>query len=372
MDPREQFCHNPACPARGKLGQGNIRVFSYKEQRYQCTVCNQTFVASKGTPFYRLQAADGQVALVLTLLAHGCPLQAIVAAFGYDERTIASWQARAGEHCQEVHEHLVEQGQVDVQHVQADELWVKMLGRKLWMAMAIAVPSRLWLGGVISAQRDMALIMRLVQKVRACARSLNILVCVDGLSSYVTAFLRVFRNPLRTGQPGRPHLLVAEGLLIGQVIKQYAQRRVVSVERRIKRGTTAAIAALLAATHTGTQINTAYVERLNATFRSCLATLVRRGRAIAHKDGVLTTGMYLVGCAYNFCWYHDSLRVAAPEGASHKWQERTPAMAAGLTDHRWTMLELLSYKVPLLPWVAPKRRGRPPKQPQQPVMAVAA
>jgi len=372
MDPRGQFCHNPTCPARGKLGLGNIRVFSYKEQRYQCMVCQRTFVEGKGTPFYRLQTADEAVVLVVTLLSHGCPLQAIVAAFGYDERTVASWQARAGEHCQAVHEHIVEQGQVDVQHVQADELWIKMVGRKLWMAMAIAVPSRLWLGGVISAQRDMALIMRLVQKVRACVRSLDILVCVDGLPSYVTAFLRVFRNPLRTGRRGRPRLLVAEGLLIGQVIKQYVQRRVVSVERRIKRGTAEAIAAVLAATHSGTQINTAYVERLNATFRSCLATLVRRGRAIAHKDAVLTAGMYLVGCAYNFCWYHDSLRVAAPEGASHKWQERSPAMAAGLTDHCWTMLELLSYKVPLPPWVAPKRRGRPPKQPQQLVMAVAA
>jgi hypothetical protein len=60
-----------------------------------------------------------------------------------------------------------------------------------------------------------------------------------------------------------------------------------------------------------------------------------------------------VGCAYNFCWYHDSLRLAAPENAPRKWQERTPAMAAGLTDHRWTLRELLLLKVPLSPWVAP-------------------
>ena len=100
--------------------------------------------------------------------------------------------------------------------------------------------------------------------------------------------------------------------------------------------------------------------------------LVRRGRAIAHKETVLTAGMYLVGCTYNFCWYHDSLRIAAPLGAGRKWELRTPAMASGLTDHRWTMMELLSYKVPLPAWVAPKRRGRPPKQVQQPVMAAAA
>jgi hypothetical protein len=51
--------------------------------------------------------------------------------------------------------------------------------------------------------------------------------------------------------------------------------------------------------------------------------------------------MYLVGCAYNFCWEHDSLRVAAGPGSRLKWSERTPAMAAGLTDHMWTMRELL-------------------------------
>src|ERR671915_2219727 len=79
-----------------------------------------------------------------------------------------------------------------------------------------------------------------------------------------------------------------------------------------------------------------------------------------------------VGCAYNFCWYHDSLRLAAPENAPRKWQERTPAMAAGLTDHRWTLRELLLLKVPRPPWVASKRRGRPPKLKPQPAMAMAA
>jgi hypothetical protein len=129
---------------------------------------------------------------------------------------------------------------------------------------------------------------------------------------------------------------------------------------------------VLTATHSGTVINTAYIERLNATFRSALAARVRRGRAIAHTEAVLTAGMWLVGCAYNFCWLHASLRVAAPRGASWKWQERTPAMAARLTDRRWTMLELLRYQVPLPPWVAPKLRGRPPKRAQQPAMALAA
>ena len=85
-------------------------------------------------------------------------------------------------------------------HVQADELYVKAVGRRLWMAMAMAVPSRLWLGGVVSPRRDLALITAVVRMVRRAAKGLAFLVCVDGLASYVTAFARVFRDPVRTGR----------------------------------------------------------------------------------------------------------------------------------------------------------------------------
>ena len=372
MDPQRQFCHHPACPARGQVAQGNIGVHSQVEERYVCHTCGRTFAATRGTPFYRLHTAAETVTVVLTLLSHGCPVQAIVAAFGLDERTVAHWLAQAGTHCQQVHQHLVQQGQVDLQHVQADELWVKLVGQRVWMALALAVPSRLWLGGAISPQRDLVLITGLVQQVRACARRLDVLVCVDGLASYVTAFLRVFRTPVYTGRRGRPRLVLAAGFLLGQVVKHYAQRRVISVHQRVRQGTAGAIAAVLAATGTGHGIHTAYIERLNATFRSALAPLVRRGRALAHKVGTLTAGMYLVGCAYNFCWAHGSLRVPALAGSGRKWLERTPAMAAGLTDHPWTMHELLHYQVPLPASVPPQRRGRPPKPASPPRWAVAS
>jgi transposase-like protein len=371
MDPRQQFCHNVDCPSRGQVGQGNIGVHSQAEQRYVCHTCGRTFAATTGTAFYRLRTAADLVTVVLTLLSHGCPPQAIVAAFGLDERTVAGWLARAGSHCQQVHEHLVQRGEVELQHVQADELWVKLVGQRVWMALALAVPARLWLGGAISPQRDRVLITGLVQQVRACARRLDLLVCVDGLASYVTAFRRVFRTPVYTGRRGRPRLVLAAGFLLGQVVKRYGKRRVVSVTQRVVQGTADAITTVLAATGTGHGIHTAYIERLNATFRSALAPLVRRGRAIAHKVETLTAGMYLVGCAYNFCWPHASLRLLAPAATGRKWQERTPAMAAGLTDHCWSLRELLSYQVPLPAWVPPKRRGRPPKH-RPAAVAVAA
>ncbi len=369
MDPQTQFCHNPLCSARGIAGQHHIRIHSPKEQRYQCKRCRHTFTATTGTPFYRLRATLDLVTLVLTLLTHGCPRQAIVAAFGLDERTVATWQARAGTHAQAVHEHLVEAAQVDLGHVQADEMWVKQVGGRVWMALALAVPSRLWLGGVISARRDMPLIAALVAHVRAAAARLDFLVCVDGLSSYVRAFPQGLRMPLRRGRRGRPRLLVPAGLLLGQVIKRRVRRCLVSVERRAVRGTVAQIEAVLARTGTGSGINTAYIERLNATFRSALAPLARRSRALVRESRTLTAQMWLVGGAYNWCWEHDSLREVALVQARVRVVGRTPAMAAGLTDHRWTMAEFLRYQVPLAPYVVPKRRGRPPKLPTEAVAA---
>lgn len=330
---------------------------------------SRPFAETIDTPFYRLHKPAELAVVVLTLLSHGCPTQAIVAAFGLDERTVARWLASAGAHCQRIHEHLVEQGQVDLHHVQADEVWVKQVGGKVWMALALAVPTRLWLGGVISGSRDLPLITRLVRRVRVCAATPAILVCVDGLASYVTAFLQVFRQPIHTGRRGRPRLVVPDGFQFAQVVKHSAKRHVIGVTRRVVHGTLAGIEAVLTATATGTVINTAYIERLNATFRAHLAPLTRRGRAIARTEAALTAGMWLIGTAYNFCWPHDSLRLLTGPDAPRKWHQRTPAMAAGLADQPWTTGELLRFQIPLPRWVPPKPRGRPPKR--QPLEAVA-
>src|SRR3954471_6659081 len=371
MDPQSQFCHNPDCPARGQPGLGNIRVHGRKERRYRCTTCGRTFAATRDTPFYRLKKSFDLVTIVIILLCHGCPVQAIVAAFGLDERTVADWRDRAGRHARQSYDHRVLRGQVELGHVQADELYVKAVARRLSMAMAMAVPSRLWLGGVVSARRDLTLIMTVVGMVRRAAKSLKFLVCVDGLASYVTAFTRVFRDPERTGKRGRQRLKATPGLLLGQVIRHGSGRRLVDVTRRAVLGTAEAIAGVLSAPGTGAGINTSYIERLNATFRGAMCPLVRRGRSIVRGEGVLTGWMYLVGCAYNFCWEHDSLRVAAEPGGRLNWEGRTPAMAAGLTDHVWTMRELLSQPIPRPRWVAPKRRGRPPKRLQAPELVAA-
>jgi transposase-like protein len=423
MDPTRQFCSNPECPLMSKIGGGHIRIHSQQEKRYVCRECGVTFSETKDTPYYRLHHSKQIVTWALILLAYGCPPMAIVHAFGIDERTVLSWQKRGGAHCRKIQEAEVEAGKIDLEHVQADELYVKTVkpgadeetdgsesedagsagsaggssrSGRVWMAMAICVPSRLWLGGVVSERRDQALIDQLVGRVRRAASSLAVLVCVDGLPSYVGGFKKAFRVPVRTGKAGRPRLVLAEGFLLGQVVKQYQGRRVASVSQRAVVGTLEAIRAVIRATRgmyarrkggqrgggqrggdalsseglspedEGGQINTSYIERLNATFRSCMALLTRRGRSIAHQIALVSAGMYLVGGLYNFCTPHDSLREPAAPGERSKtgvairWNERTPAMAAGLTDHLWTPLELFSYRVPP-PRPAPKkRRGRPP------------
>ncbi|MEO8357398.1 MAG: hypothetical protein ABI621_15945 [Chloroflexota bacterium] len=120
MNPQELFCPNMDCPARGQKGKGNIRSHSQKDKRCICEVCGQTFTTTAGTIFYRLRHAPELVMRVIILLAYGCPIQAIVKAFDLDERTVSAWQKRAGQHCQQVHEHLVESSQHDLKQVQAD------------------------------------------------------------------------------------------------------------------------------------------------------------------------------------------------------------------------------------------------------------
>src|SRR6266511_3637058 len=243
MDPTTVFCPNGHCHARGQTGMGNIGIHSRKEQRFICHACHKTFSARKGTVFYRLRTSAETVVIVVTLLAHGCPLQAIVAAFGFDERTVAAWWARSGRQGQAVQEYLVEQPR-DLGQVQADEIRVKTQQGIVWMALSMMVRTRLWLAGEVSACRDMTLIRQLMKRVRRGAAHRPLLVCTDGLSAYVRAVRETFRDPVRLGAHGRPQLRPWRHLCIAQVVKRYTQRRMVEVERRIVDGTPARVETL--------------------------------------------------------------------------------------------------------------------------------
>lgn len=360
MNPEKVFCLNNKCPAKGHIAKGNISVHSHQEKRYSCNVCKETFTATKGTIFYRLKTDPMTVVIVLTLLAHGCPIQAIVMAFGFDERTIKKWWQRAGWHCKAVHEHLVEKSQLDLQQVQADEIKAKVQGGSVWIAMAMMVSTRLWLGGVISRRRDKALIQALADKVRGLALCRPVLIAVDGLASYVTAFQSAFRSKVpRYGQRGRCKWRAWSELNIVQVVKKRSPGKF-EISRRIVQGGTDQINQLIQTSQGHGGINTAFIERLNATFRQRLNVLARRTRSLARQPETLQAGMYVVGCLYNFCTYHQSLRVPyLLSENSQRWLHRSPAIAAGLTDHLWSIEELFFFKVPPPRWIPPKRRGRP-------------
>ena len=161
---------------------GHMGIHSRQYQRFLCAECHKTFTATTGTAFYRLRTSAETVSLVVTLMAHGGPRQAIVVAFGDDERTVACWLARAGVQGQAVQEHGVEQPR-DLGQVQADEIRVKTQGGIVWMALARMVCTRLWLAGEVSEHRDRALMHRLMARVRRCAAHRALLFGTEGLCS---------------------------------------------------------------------------------------------------------------------------------------------------------------------------------------------
>src|SRR5919202_6336934 len=188
LRPEFVVCPKADCGATGRIG-----VHSYTERRYKCHACGKTFAETTGTALYGLKHPTWLVVLVLTLLAGGCPIPAIVFAFGLDERTVADWQQQAGQHAKQVQAQVVCQGQVERGQVQGDELSVKTQRGTVWMATALTVFARLFIWGAVAKERDTALITQVVAQVRAAARrGQPILWAIDGFAAWPKAILKVF------------------------------------------------------------------------------------------------------------------------------------------------------------------------------------
>lgn len=316
------------CPYCGE--EEHVWIHSQQERRLRCDTCGETFTESKGTPLYGLRYPRWLVLVVVSLLAHGCPVQAIVFAFMLDERTVVDWQTRVGRHAKRVQAELVCQGDLALGQVQGDELYVKTQRGPVWVATAMDVFTRLFIWGEVGVARKTALIERVVLRVRAAVRrGTPILWVTDGFGGWIDAVRRVFRDPVRTGKRGRPRLQLWADLSLVQVIKHKAGRRLVAIEQRIRLGAWAAAQEIMCCSQTqlGT-FNTAYVERLNATLRTWLPALTRRSRTPARDLAHLEAALFWTGCVYNFCRIHATLA-------------GTPAMAAGLTEEVWSVRDLL-------------------------------
>jgi hypothetical protein len=179
---------------------------------------------------------------------------------------------------------------------------------------------------------------------------------------YMTALLthygRWVQPPRRRAQGPAPKArwMPLPQLLYAQVIKTVRRRRLVCVRHRVVCGTLEAVQQVLAAC--GWQINTAFVERLNLSIRQHVAAVGRRVTTRCKGEVGLRQQLALYHIYYNFCLPHASLRRPLPQpepthgrGSAKQWRPCTPAMAAGLTDHVWTLREVLLFRVP--PWPQP-------------------
>jgi transposase-like protein len=324
MNLADVFCPREACFDKHKRGAGNIVWHDRKRKRCKCRTCGHTFSYRRGTLFYGLRTPEQMVMWVVTLVAYGCPSAAIVAAFGLDERTVASWLARAGVQAEVFHHQHIRR--LDLGQVQVDEMRLKLQGLVVWVAMAIMVGSRLWLGAVCRSERDKGLARQIITLVYNWALQVPLLISFDGWSTYPKACRRVFREALYTGRVGGVRQIAWNCLTLVQLVKHTPKGRF-APRRLVVSGSCTMLLRLIERSQGAGTINTAYIERLFATFRGRLAICTRRTRHPARLITTLHAHLYVVGCLYNFCRLHSSLRT------------RSPAMAAGLTDHLWSLAE---------------------------------
>jgi transposase-like protein len=357
MDPTTVCCPTLACPARGHTGQGTIGIHSRQDTRCLGTACHQTCSATHGTAVSRLHTATETVTLVVTVLAHGCPPHALVAACGFDERTGARWMARGGVHGQAVQEPRVEHPR-DLGPVQAEERRVTKRGGIVWRALAMMVATRVWLAGEVREQRDLPWIRRLSERVRTGALPRPLVWCPEGFVAAGRAMREPWRAPEHTGASGRPRRRPWRNVCLAQVVQRSAQRHGVDGERRIVEGTPARVETLRRRAQGDGVSNTASSERLNATFRERVAARTRRGRALARHTLPWRHGRSLRGTIDHCCPPHERLRDASP-AVGGAGAARPPAMAAGITTHCWTVQERVSLPVPPSRWTPPKQCGRP-------------
>lgn len=362
MDLLQSFCPNMDCPARGHTGRDNIRIHDHQRKRLRCTLCKKTFSHRTGTPFLKVKTDTKLITLILTLVAHRCPVAAIEAAFGFQRRTVRHWIEKAGHHSKSVHEAIVLQAQA-LDRVEVDEIFARSQSghrlkgsRRRWCYVfsAISVGPRLWLGALVSNERSDKAARSMAEMVRRAARPGPLLVLFDGFAGYRRAFKRAFRSPLKTGKAGRPRLVVWQDLVLVQQVKQAWVVRLVH-------GTWQDFLAQWSGAGGGVVSTTcpapagSYIERLNATFRQRLSVLARRSRHLSRRAEALESALYLMGSVYNFCTIHQSLA-------------QRPAQAAGLVEERWSVGRLLWHQVPPARWRPARHRG-PLSKPERALLA---
>jgi hypothetical protein len=229
----------------------------------------------------------------------------------------------------------------------------------VWKAEEL--PSRLRVASVVGKRGDKEAV-ELISKVRERSDGeKKPLFLSDNLDNYPHALLKVYGEPVkppkkrRRGRPRKkPVIRPPRDLLYGQVVKHRDKHgRITSIERRIVLGSRNRVKEKLREAGCYTKISTSHVERDNLTSRQTSSRFVRDALSFSKKMDALRYHTALDDLSYNFSKYHGSLtvkldnpqRTRGEEGTPKRWSQRTPAMAAGITDHRWSMEELMTYPI---------------------------
>jgi len=217
-----------------------------------------------------------------------------------------------------------------------------------WDHTAIDPESRLLLA-LVPGKRDAAHCLELIQQVhdRTSGRS-DLLITSDAHAPYATAIKAVYGveqpQPRRPGpgRPPKPKRVLPPELCYATVCKKRKKGRVVEVTRALIFGTVVLLGAYLKRSLASTTVNTSFVERNNGTDRHQNSRKHRKTCGFSKDIVVHHAASFFIGYSYNYCWCVRTLRIP---GAGGRWQQRTPAMAAGLTDHIWDLWEWLTFPV---------------------------
>jgi IS1 family transposase len=381
VDTSTHFCPNPDCAYRGWVGWGNLRANGHPNggpwRQLLCVVCRHYFLETLGTRLHGKRASVELIVRVLACLAEGLGIRGTARVFEVDPNTVLQWLVEAAEQLRAFSQHFLHD--VRVRQVQLDELFALLSAVKdgtvgeaeaierlerspQWVWVAMDPESKLLLA-LDAGARTLAMAQRVVHHIaQVVAPDCAPLFLTDGFREYMTALLTHYgywvQPPRRqvTGRAPKPRWMPLPQLLYAQVIKTVRRRRLVRMSHRVVFGTLEAVEQVLSAC--GWEINTAFVERLNLSIRQHVAAVGRRVSTLCKGEDGLRQQLALYHTYYNFCLPHTSLRLPVPQpeathgtGTAKCWQPRTPAMAAGLTDHVWTLREVLLFRVP--PWPQP-------------------
>jgi IS1 family transposase len=381
VDTSHHFCPNPDCAYRGWVGWGNLRANGHPNggpwRQLLCVACRRYFLETLGTLFHGKCASVELIVRVIACLAEGLGIRGTARVFEVDPNTVLQWLVEAAEQLRAFSRYVLHD--VRVKQVQLDELFALLSAVKAgevsetealerlerspqWVWAAMDPESKLVLALDVG-NRTLALAQRLVHHVaQVLAPDCAPLFLTDGFKEYLTALLTHYghwvQSPRRQAQgpAPKPRWMPLPQLLYAQVVKTVRRRRLVRVSHRVVFGTLEAVNDVLAP-H-GWHINTAFVERINLSIRQHVAAVGRRVSTLCKDEDGLRQQLVVFQVYYNMCLPHASLRQPLPQpvptngaGSAKLWRPCTPAMAAGLTDHVWTLREVLLFRVP--PWPQP-------------------